>query len=106
LNLPSPPPSIAATDANDVASMFIESEGNLNQAIANMLCGAAGVVSLHNNKDSFNEVEALLAQCKGAGFSHDVVEIPCYRLTFYLQRCRDRHSHNVVLIVIVVFDTT
>ena len=54
--------TIAATDADDVAIMSIESEGNFNQAMAmgNMLRGAAGVVSLPNNKDSFNEVE-----CKG-----------------------------------------
>jgi hypothetical protein len=60
--------TIAATDADDVAIMSIESEGNFNQAMAmgNMLRGAAGVVSLRNNKDSFNEVEeVLLAQCKG-----------------------------------------
>jgi hypothetical protein len=58
--------TIAATDADDVAIMSIESEGNFNQAMAmgNMLRGAAGVVSLRNNKDSFNEVEASLAQCK------------------------------------------
>jgi hypothetical protein len=57
--------TIAATDADDVAIMLIESEGNFNQAMAmgNMLRGAAGVVSLHNSKDSFNEVEASLAQC-------------------------------------------
>jgi hypothetical protein len=37
-------------------------------AMGNMLRGAAGVVSLRNNKDSFNEVEeVLLAQCKGYG---------------------------------------
>jgi hypothetical protein len=62
--------TIAATDADDVAIMSIESEGNFNQAMAmgNMLRGAAGVVSLRNNKDSFNEVEeASLAQCKGYG---------------------------------------
>jgi hypothetical protein len=62
--------TIAATDADDVAIMSIESEGNFNQAMAmgNMLRGAAGVVSLRNNKDSFNEVEeALLAQCKNWG---------------------------------------
>jgi hypothetical protein len=62
--------TIAATDADDVAIMSIESEGNFNQAMAmgNMLRGAAGVVSLCNNKDSFNEVEeALLAQCKTSG---------------------------------------
>jgi hypothetical protein len=42
------------------------SEGNFNQAMANMLRGATGVVSLRsNNKDSFNEVEeASLAQCQ------------------------------------------
>ena len=60
--------TIAATDADDVAIMSIESEGNFNQAMAmgNMLRGAAGVVSLRNNKDSFNKVEeASLAQCKG-----------------------------------------
>ena len=62
--------TIAATDADDVAIMSIESEGNFNQAMAmgNMLRGAAGVVSLRNNKDSFNEVEeASLAQCKNKG---------------------------------------
>ena len=62
--------TIAATDADDVAIMSIESEGNFNQAMAmgNMLRGAAGVVSLRNNKDSFNEVEeASLAQCKKYG---------------------------------------
>ena len=62
--------TIAATDVDDVAIMSIESEGNFNQAMAmgNMLRGAAGVVSLRNNKDSFNEVEeVLLAQCKGYG---------------------------------------
>jgi hypothetical protein len=50
--------------------MLMESEGNFNQAMAmgNMLRGAAGVVSLRNNKDSFNEVEASLA-CKGRGSS-------------------------------------
>ena len=36
-------------------------------AMGNMLRGAAGVVSLCNNKDSFNEVEDLLAQCKKDG---------------------------------------
>ena len=64
--------TIAATDADDVAIMSIESEGNFNQAMAmgNMLRGAAGVVSLRNNKDSFNEVEEVsLAQCKGYGAS-------------------------------------
>jgi hypothetical protein len=40
-----------------VTKVSIESEGNFNQAMANMLRGAAGVVSLPNNKDSFNEVE-------------------------------------------------
>jgi hypothetical protein len=59
--------TIAATDADDVAIMSIESEGNFNQAMAmamgNMRRGAAGVVSLHNSKDSFNEVKASLAQC-------------------------------------------
>jgi hypothetical protein len=57
--------TIAATDADDVAIMPIESEGNFNQAMAmgNMLRGAAGVVSLRNNKDSFNEDEAVLVQC-------------------------------------------
>ena len=62
--------TIAATDADDVAIMSIQSEGNnFNKAMAmgNMLRGpgtaAAGVVSLSNNKDSFNEVEAFLA-CK------------------------------------------
>jgi hypothetical protein len=62
--------TIAATDADDVAIMSIESEGNFNQAMdfGNMLRGAAGVVSLRDNKDSFNEVEeALLAQCKPRG---------------------------------------
>jgi hypothetical protein len=61
--------TIAATDADDVAIMSIESEGNFNQAMAmgNMLRGAAGVLSLRNNKDSFNEVEASRAQCKGSG---------------------------------------
>jgi hypothetical protein len=56
--------TIAANDADDVAIMSIESEGNFNQAMAmgNMLRGAAGVVSLSNNKDSFNEVEDSLAQ--------------------------------------------
>jgi hypothetical protein len=56
--------TIAANDADDVAIMSIESEGNFNQAMAmgNMLRGAAGVVSLRNNKDSFNEVEDSLAQ--------------------------------------------
>jgi hypothetical protein len=46
--------------------MSIESEGNFNQAMGNMLRGRgdAGVVSLRNNKDSFNEVKASLAQCK------------------------------------------
>ena len=50
--------------------MSIESEGNFNQAMAmgNMLRGAAGVVSLRDNKDSFNEVEeALHWQCKEFG---------------------------------------
>ena len=47
----------AATDADDVATMSIESEGNFNLAMVNMLRGAAGVVSLRNNKDSFNDVE-------------------------------------------------
>jgi hypothetical protein len=61
--------TIADTDADDVAIMSIESEGNFNQAMVTMLCGAAGVVSLPNNKDSFNEVEASLAQCKEAGDS-------------------------------------
>ena len=39
--------------------MSLESEGNFNQAMAmgNMLRGAAGVVSLRNNNDSFNEVD-------------------------------------------------
>ena len=57
--------TIAATDADDVAIMSIESEGNFNQAMAmgNMLRGAAGVVSLPNNKDSFNEVEASQDVC-------------------------------------------
>jgi hypothetical protein len=61
--------TIAATDADDVAIMLIESEGNFNQAMAfgNMLRGAAGDVSLRNNIDSFNEVEASLAQCKNKG---------------------------------------
>jgi hypothetical protein len=61
--------TIAATDADDVAIMSIESEGNFNQAMAlgNMLRGTAGVVSLRNNKDSFNEVEASLAWCKLMG---------------------------------------
>jgi hypothetical protein len=64
--------TIADTDADDVAIVSIESEGNFNQAMAmgNMLRGAAGVVSLRNsnNKDSFNEVEeASLAQCIGRG---------------------------------------
>ena len=62
--------TIADTDADDVAIMSIESEGNFNQAMAmgNMLRGAAGVVSLRNNKDSFNEVEeVLLAQCRKKG---------------------------------------
>jgi hypothetical protein len=37
-----------------------------------MLRGAAGVVSLRNNKDSFNKVEeASLAQCIGLG-------LPCF----------------------------
>jgi hypothetical protein len=46
--------TIAATDADDVAIMSIESEGNFIKAMAmgNMLRGAAGVVSLRNNKDS------------------------------------------------------
>ena len=59
--------TIADTDADDVAIMSIESEGNFNKAMAmgNMLRGVAGVVSLRNNKDSFNEVEDLLAQCMG-----------------------------------------
>jgi hypothetical protein len=60
--------TIADTGADDVAIMSIESEGNFNQAMANMLRGSAGVVSLRNNKDSFNEVEeASLAQCKKYG---------------------------------------
>jgi hypothetical protein len=61
--------TIAATDADDVAIMSIESEGNFNQAMVNMLRGrvTAGVVSLRNNKDSFNEVEASQAKCKGYG---------------------------------------
>ncbi len=60
--------TIADTGADDVAIMSIESEGNFNQAMANMLRGSAGVVSLRNNKDSFNEVEeASLAQCKNYG---------------------------------------
>jgi hypothetical protein len=66
--------TIAATDADDVAIMSIESEGNFNQAMAmgNMLRGAAGVVSLHNNKVSFNKVEeASLAQCNGIGSKCD-----------------------------------
>ena len=53
-----------ATDADDVATMSIESEGNFNPAMVNMLRGADGVISLRNNKDSFNEVETSLAQCK------------------------------------------
>jgi hypothetical protein len=59
--------TITDTDADDVAIMSIESEGNFNQAMVTMLRGAAGVVSFRNNKDSFNEVESLLAQCKGWG---------------------------------------
>jgi hypothetical protein len=61
--------TIAATDADDVAIMSTESEGNFNQAMTmgNMLRGAAGVVSLRNNKDSFNEVKASRVGCKGAG---------------------------------------
>jgi hypothetical protein len=46
--------TIAATDADDVAIMSIESEGNFNQAMVTMLRGhgtADGVVSLRNNKD-------------------------------------------------------
>ena len=52
--------TIAATDADDVAIMSTESEGNFSQAMAmgNKLRGAAGVVSLCHNKDSFNEVKA------------------------------------------------
>jgi hypothetical protein len=60
--------TIAATNADDVAIMSIESEGNFNQAMAmgNMLRGAAGVVSLQNNKDSFYEDEKVsLAWCYG-----------------------------------------
>ncbi len=56
--------TIADTDADDVAIMSIESEGNFNKAMANMRRGPAGVVSLRNNKDSFNEAESLLAQCR------------------------------------------
>ena len=60
--------TIAATDADDVAIMSIESEGNFNQAMVTMLRGrgtADGVVSLRNNEDSFDEVEEVsLAQCK------------------------------------------
>ncbi len=59
--------AIIATDADDVATMSNESEGQFNQAMVNMLRGAAGVVSLRNNKDSFNEVKASLAQCMGKG---------------------------------------
>ena len=63
--------TIAATDADDVAIMSIESEGNFNQAMVTMLRGrgtADGVVSLRNNKDSFNEVEASPnPNCMGAG---------------------------------------
>jgi hypothetical protein len=61
--------TIAATDADDVAIMLIESEGNFNQAMAmgNMLRGAAGVVSLCNNNDSFYEAKASLAQCTKLG---------------------------------------
>jgi hypothetical protein len=64
--------TIAATDADDVAIMSIESEGNFNQAMAmgNMLRGTAGVVSLRNNKDSFNEVEASQAKCQ-------TLKMPC-----------------------------
>ena len=60
--------AIIATDADDVATMSNESEGQFNQAMVNMLRGAAGVVSLRNNKDSFNEVEASPnPNCMGAG---------------------------------------
>ena len=63
--------TIAATDADDVAIMSIESEGNFNQAMVTMLRGrgtADGVVSLRNNEDSFDEVEEVsLAECKARG---------------------------------------
>jgi hypothetical protein len=53
--------------------MSIESEGNFNQAMVTMLRGrgtADGVVSLRNNKDSFDEVEEVsLAECKEYGTS-------------------------------------
>ena len=66
--------TIAATDADDVAIMSIESEGNFNQAMVTMLRGrgtADGVVSLRNNEDSFDEVEEVsLAKCMG-------VQAPC-----------------------------
>jgi hypothetical protein len=71
--------TIADTDADDVAIMSIESESNFNQAMAmgNMLRGTAGVVSLGNNKDSFNEVkEALLAQCVES-YEHCKRSVPC-----------------------------
>ena len=66
-----------ATDADDVAAMSIESEGNFNPAMVNMLRGAAGVVSLRNNKDSFNEVEASLAQCMGKGNTCNLMSDCC-----------------------------
>jgi hypothetical protein len=75
--------TIAATDADDVAIMSIESEGNFNQAMVNMLRGAAGVVSLRNNKDSFNEDEASLAQCK-KDCSSCIVDTDCCEYTYLL----------------------
>ena len=64
--------TIIATDADDVATMLIESEGNFNQAMVksvnNMLRGA-GVVPLDNTEDYFGEVKASLAQCKQKGES-------------------------------------
>ena len=50
--------AIIATDADDVAAMSIESEGQFNQAMVksnNMLRGA-GVVPLDNTDDYFGEV--------------------------------------------------
>jgi hypothetical protein len=78
--------TIAATDADDVAIMSIESEGNFNQAMVNMLRGrgTAGVVSLRNNKDSFNEDEALLSQCISPGTKGCKVDTDCCEYKYLL----------------------
>jgi hypothetical protein len=56
--------TIIATDADDVATMLIESEGNFNQAMVksvnNMLHGA-GVVPLDNNKVARNKLFHVVA---------------------------------------------